>query len=101
LNRAEEARTPSCPSAATPTVIAPEIGFSLIPATKAAVCVPCRADANGAGLASKARVPNIDIIVTGREIHAGCIHQCNVVVAGCVVKERIKAAAMLFVPVVL
>src|ERR1700675_2057948 len=50
----------------------------------------CRADADGAGLASNTLVPYIDIVVARREIGTGEIAQCHVADAGCVIHERGK-----------
>src|SRR5262249_50742539 len=47
------------------------------------------ADADGVGLGSNTLVSYIDIIVASGQIATGEIAQCDVLVAGCVIQERV------------
>ena len=46
------------------------------------------ADADGVGLGVKATVADIYIVIARVEIYTGCAAQCDVIVAGVVLKER-------------
>src|SRR6184192_383734 len=51
------------------------------------------ADADGLRLARNTVITNIDVVNTCREISTGSIAHCNVIAAGCVAQERIRAVS--------
>ena len=90
LKRCDEGNVPSWPFAFTKTAARPATVDPPDTSDKVFVWV-LRANADGFRLGKITQIANVDVLVAGREIIAGYIAQCDVVVAAGVPNQRSNA----------